>query len=243
MKLLQTAIIILAATGLTMAQKPNLEVPKSILAELHTITIPLPQTTDSISLRVAYPAAYSPSETYPVLLGLSGGNQSLEIVNYCYAAWFRTGQFKRYLTVVPVAPEGRNLRDYGMAEIQALMDAIKAHFNTTPNGWTVAGTSNGGVATFNFLAADPGLFDGAVVIPGTMAETVEITNSWRHLSILLACGTEDAKDWIDATKATETALKGKVRHVQSIMLKGQGHISPIDFDLDVVYSVYKLTLK
>ena len=104
------AFLLLFLTLQSSAQ--NLTVPENILSELTTVTALLPGTTDSVQFRVAYPANYQATEQYRILLGLSGGNQSEKIVNYCYAAWFRSQHFSNYLTIMPVAPEGSNLRDF-----------------------------------------------------------------------------------------------------------------------------------
>ena len=214
----------------------DLSVPQSILDELTTEIVSSPNGVPT-TFRVVYPKGYEANKKYPVLLGLSGGGQSKAVVDYCYAAWFRSPQFANYITVMPVNTKGGTLLDYTEKDIADMYEAIKIFFSVKSKDWVLAGTSNGGNAAFNFLAVNPGLFEGVVVVPGSLGNQ-EITTEWKHLKLLLVYGTDDAQDWIDAVHRTEESLNGKVKGIQVMELKGQGHFLPIDYDLEPVYKAY-----
>lgn len=225
-------------------QAQDLSVPPEILSELKTATIQNPlEDGGEFTVKYFIPEGLNSDESHPVLLGLSGGNQSENVVKYCYAAWFRSALFSNYITVIPISNKGENMRDYTAAQINVLLASIQAHFSATENNWVVAGTSNGGVASFNFLAASPQRFQGAVVVPGMMRESIEPSAKWNHLTILLAYGDQDTKDWIEASAQTEARLKGYVKSVQTMALKDQGHYIPIHFDMDSVYRIFFQALK
>lgn len=238
---MKSILLFLSILTLTTLQcfSQDLTVPEDILKELHLVTVPgTTETESAFAFKVVYPENYDPEKTYPVLLGLSGGGQSEKIVDYCYAAWFRSSYFKNHLSIFPISPEGKNLRTYSGEEITALVAAINRQYKVTPNNWIIVGTSNGGVATFNFLANSPERYAGAIVIPGVLREEVEINEQWKHLKVLLAYGEKDDANWIEHTKTTEERLTNRVSKVSSMVLEGQGHILPIDFDIDQVYKVY-----
>lgn len=218
----------------------NLTVSEEILSELETVQIK--DDTNTYTFRVAYPDNYDPEKEYKCFLGMSGGGQSMKIVNYCYAAWFRSGYFKDYITILPVvvsANDTTNLKDYGVPKMERFLEAINENFRLQPK-WLIAGTSNGGQAAFNFVAAFPGWFEGIIVAPGEVTETMEPSPLWNHLKVVIAYGTEDSKYWISASKRSAKLLKKVVKSVQLVPLKGQGHILPISFNVDKMYDPYFL---
>lgn len=229
--------LFIATTTILNAQK--LTVPDSILKDLHTLIIPhFNNSEDTFVFKVVYPSQYDSTKTYPVMLGLSGGNQTEVIVNYCYAAWFKSDYFKNHLTILPVNNNDKNLKEYSPREINSILTTIKHNFPVSSNNWVIVGTSNGGRATFNFITEDPALFQGLLVIPGNISNKANINKSWSHLKIILAYGDQDNVDWIKNTEMAKNELSQFTDNVQIVVLKGQGHILSIDFDIDFVYKHY-----
>lgn len=230
---------VLMMTCATLLNAQDLTVPESILNELQTKKIPVNEDKkDTMVFKVVYPDDYDSTKTYPVLLGLSGGNQGEDIVNYCYAAWFKSELFKNYLTIMPINNNHKNLMYYSSEDIKMMLRSIKDNFQTAGENWVIVGTSNGGRATFNFISEDPALFQGAIVIPGILDDPKEVNSAWGHLKIILAYGEKDSKDWIKGAQQAKSSLSTFVNSVQTIVLKEQGHILPLDFDLDFVYKRY-----
>lgn len=222
---------------LTFAQ--DLTVPEEILKELKTVVVSTPE--DTFMYRVAYPANYNPEKEYKCFIGLSGGEQSLKIVNYCYAAWFRSGYFKDYITVLPVVEHDTiNFKDYKPERIERLLNSINEEFRIKP-GYLIAGTSNGGVAAFNFVAAFPDRFEGIITAPGMLDSAIEPSEKWSHLKVILAYGEVDADLWVKGSKTTAKRLKKAVKSVQLVKLTEQGHILPIKFNVDKMYDPYFLS--
>lgn len=217
----------------------DLSVPDSILKELQTVTlVDESEDTDSLLFRVVYPKSFNSSKSYPVFLALSGGNQSKKIVDYCYAAWFRSNYFDNYITILPISPKGKNLKNYSEEEIHKIEKLIKANFKVSKKHWIIAGTSNGGLATFNFVSASPKLYDAAIGIPGIIDEGVNVSKKWKHLEIVLAYGENDSEHWIESVPKSQKKAETHAKKVSTLMLKGQGHILPIGFDINQVYRLY-----
>ena len=232
-------IFFVSMVNLPVLQAQDLEVPDEILYELYTETFnSIGSESIPISFKIVYPKNYDETKSYPVFLGIAGGNQNDEIVTYCYAAWFRSNQFKDYFTILPIAPDGENLRDASPTQVRSIIATIKRNFNLTKSGWIMGGTSNGGVAAFNFISSSPALFDGIIVAPGRIPRKIRINDKWRHLKVVIAYGEEDSDDWKRAVNATSEKLKGMVSFVKVIPLAGQGHLLPIDYDFEVVYDAY-----
>lgn len=220
--------------GISSLFAQDLTVPDAILKEMKTEVF---VGEDSLVCRVVYPENYNAKKSYPVLLGLSGGGQSEKIVNYCYAAWFKSALLKDYITIMPQSKAAENLREASPEKIQDILEIIQSNFKTKKGEWIIAGTSNGGLATFKFVAANPALYEGIIVMPGGIG-AVEADKSWNHLKVILAYGDQDSEGWIIAATATEERLKDHVKEVVLMPLKGQGHLLPIDFDIDMVYRKY-----
>jgi predicted esterase len=218
----------------------DLYVSEEILNELETVQITV--DTNIYTFRVAYPANYDSEKEYKCFLGLSGGDQSLKIVNYCYAAWFRSGYFEDYITILPVVDpkeDTLNFMDYGTPRIEQILEGINENFRVKPQ-WLIAGTSNGGQAAFNFVAAFPGRFEGVIVAPGQVTEEHEPNEGWNHLKVIIAYGTEDSKSWMKTSKESAKLLKKVVKSVEPIPLQGQGHILTVTFNADKMYDPYFL---
>jgi len=230
-------IFLTVLLGFGTAKAQNLTVPEEILNELETVVIRTEQ--DTFMFRIALPDNYDKSKTYKCFIGLSGGDQTVEQVDYCYAAWFRSGYFNQYITILPVAADSINFKDYPADRIERLLSAINERFDTEPE-WLIAGTSNGGIAAFNFVASSPSRFQGIITAPGMLASTIHPTAEWSHLNVILAYGQLDDKIWIKGVKAAAKQLKKSVSTLTIVPLKGQGHILPIEFNADKMYDPYFL---
>jgi predicted esterase len=164
----------------------------------------------------------------------------MKVVNYCYPAWFRSGYFKNYITVLPVVVEEHdttNIKDYSIERIENLLNVINETFPLEEQ-WIIGGTSNGGVAAFNFVAAFPSRFEGIITAPGIISEDIIPNDEWSHLKVVMAYGDQDAVDWIKDVKSSAKRIKKIVKSLVVVPLKGQGHILPIKFNVDKMYDPY-----
>ncbi len=166
----------------------DMKVSEKILKEITTINFAGKTAADTIELKVVFPKDYKATKKYPVLLGLSGGNQSAEIGDYCFAAWFRNVAFRNHIIVMPVNTKYKSMKDYSSDDILNLYKIIDTKFRTKSNYWILSATSNGGVAAFKFIVENPNIFDKAFLIPGKLTDGIKLDKNWKHLSIVMAYG-------------------------------------------------------
>ena len=223
----------------TLLHAQDLSVPEDILGKLTTEVVIT--ETDTFIFRVAYPDGYSADKEYDCMVGISGGNQSMKIVNYCYAAWFQSGYFKDHITILPVNRDSSktNFSDYTPDRLQSMISAIHSFF-PVKSDWMIVGTSNGGTCAFDMVALDPTLFKAIIVAPGYLEEDKVVDENWQHLDVILAYGEKDRPEWIKKAKETAKRLKKSVKSVQRVALQDQGHILPIWFNVDKFYDPYFL---
>lgn len=235
----QFSLLLLFLNGI-LAYSQDLTVPEEILERLETKVVTTPR--DTFTFRVAYPQNYNAEESYECYLGLSGGTQSLKIVNYCYAAWFQSGYFANYITILPVNTysDSTSFLDYDPKRMERMMLAIEQNFPLNNKKWIVGGTSNGGIAAFDLVQANPNRFKAVIVAPGMIEEETAIKGDWSHIDVILAYGDQDKKEWIKMSKQTGKRLKKIARSVQIVALTDQGHILPISFNVDRIYDNYFL---
>ena len=110
--------------------------------------------------------------------------------------------------------------------------------NVIKDNWIIAGTSNGGVATYNFVASNPKLYKALIVMPGAINKNITVDKNWSHLTCVLVYGDKDDAEWISTSKQTKTILDAKVKKASIIVLEGQEHILPLGFNINLVYDSY-----
>ena len=233
MKILLSIIIILIS--LTSYSQEELAVPSEIKNEIELKVIKYHDVT--YKYKVKYPKNYSENKTYKVYLALSGGNQFEKIVDYCYYAWFRSSFFDKYITIMPINTEEESLKDYGNEEILEFYDMLMDNEKVTKHGWIIGGTSNGGMAAFNFLKAYPDFFEGAILMPGAYPNHAKVPHDWAHLKFVLAYGDKDI-GWDHMTQDTYKHLKKEVKDVTMYVMKGQEHVVIPEYNIDQVYKIY-----
>lgn len=127
-------------------------------------------------------------------------------------------------------------------EIDLLTTDIIKNLKVTHQDWIVAGTSMGGLAAYNFAHAKPELFEGIITFPGGIKDK-KVSEKWKNYNILLAVSELDNADWITLNKNTKSLLEGRVKNVETFIIKGQEHIISPEYDIDKVYKHYFLMKK
>lgn len=232
----QLVFLIAFISSINLGYTQDLSVPDTILKELNTSIFI--EGTDTLCFKYVYPENYDSTKTYPVLLGLSGGDQTEFIVDYCYAAWFRSDYFKHYFTILPVNILDQNMLTYDNDAIGVTYDVIMSNFNVDTSNWIIVGTSNGGVASYNFVAKSPELFHGIITVPGSANETLIFDSKWSHLHILNAVGYNDSEGWKNAADYLHDSIGSFSKSNESMVLNDVGHILPLSFNIDTVYNQY-----
>lgn len=214
----------------------NFAVPDSILNNVEQRQFEYTYTA-KFNYKVIYPENYDSLKNYKVFLGLSGGNANEKIVNYCFYTLFDSKYFDNYITILPLGPSGRPLSKMDSTEINLLIADIKTHEKVTDNNWTLAGTSMGGLAAYNFASARPELFEGIITFPGGLGAN-KVSKKWKDYKVILAAGESDEANWIELNKTTKSKLEKNVKSIETFIIEGQGHIISPEYDIDKIYSIY-----
>jgi hypothetical protein len=77
---------------------------------------------------VRLPVDFSDENEYPIFIGISGGNQSVETVMYSANVYFNTSYFQNYIQIIPINNNDRNFKDYSTDEIDGFINAIMNYF-------------------------------------------------------------------------------------------------------------------
>ena len=68
--------------------------------------------------------------------------------------------------------------------------------------------------------------------------TEHISDKWEKYKVLLAVGEFDETNWTTLNESTKSKLEGNVRSVETLIIKGQGHIIQPAYDIDNIYRKY-----
>ena len=138
-------------------------------ADLVELTKKVSGTT--VHYKVVLPNGYDPSKTYPGILALGGGPQTMNTVEGVLNRNFRGEAEKRgYIVVAPAAPDGQLFFEGGARIVPEFLRMVLADYKIQDGKFHVAGPSNGGIAAFHVAAANPQYFLSVTAFPGYMWE-------------------------------------------------------------------------
>ena len=141
------------------------------------------------------PVNYDSTKFYPAMIAFSGGLAFERIVEYCYFTQFRSIYIRKdFITIMPVADEGKSFKDYTDDDLKLMLGAIRQQESIADTGWIAAGTAFGSHAAFNLPRIYPAMFQGIIVMPGEIPFN-DIPEEWKHLKILLAIPEKDSYEW------------------------------------------------
>lgn len=219
-------------------QAQKMELPDSLFTNLVKTEF---QINDTLSQEfyIEYPKGYKSNIKHPVFIGLAGGNQSLGIVKYCYAAYFNSSLLDEYIKIFPIAYNKKGMMSSGKEYYISLLQTLEKNVSCKTTDWLVAGTSNGGVTALELVTVKPAQFSGLITMPGMIhGDQISVDDKWSHLKALLVVGENDSEGWKKGIHKTDSVLKQNSVQVDVLILPNQGHIIDLDYDIDSIYSKY-----
>ncbi|MBY0536558.1 MAG: hypothetical protein K2P88_11980 [Chitinophagaceae bacterium] len=192
-------------------------------------------TFGSHTAYVGLPDSFDSTKTYSVFIGIAGGNQEEANINFFHEVYFSNDHLSNKIIVLPISSDLQPVHEFNREQILDFIHALKIKFNTSDEGWMVAGTSNGGRAAFKFIAALPSLFSGVIVAPGELKDCF-IINDWTHIIVILAYGSKDSEAWKQGVINTKNLLENKVAYLEVIELSGAAHIIKKGFSINHLYT-------
>ncbi len=192
-------------------------------AELVDMTKKVSGTT--VHYKVVLPSGYDPGKTYPGILALGGGPQTMNTVDSILMRNFRAEAEKRgYIVVAPAAPDGQLFFEGGARVVPEFLKMVLADYKIQDGKFHVAGPSNGGIAAFYVAAANPQYFLSVTAFPGYMWEpSAARLQAISKMCVFMYVGELDQYMWHDEMKKEAEFLRSKGTLARYTVEKGQPH--------------------
>jgi poly(3-hydroxybutyrate) depolymerase len=194
-----------------------------VLAELREKTKKVGGTT--VHYKVVLPDGFEPSRTYPAILALGGGPQTMNTVDSVLSRNFRAEAEKRgYIVIAPAAPGDQLFFEGGARIFPEFLKMILADYKIQDNKFHIAGPSNGGIAAFHVAAANPQYFSSITAFPGYMWEPSPAKlQAISKMCVFMYVGENDEYMWHPEMKKEAELLRSTGTVARYTVEKGQPH--------------------
>ena len=207
----------LAAALLTVLATP------CVHAELLEKTKKVGATT--VHYKVVLPDGYDSAKTYPAILALGGGPQTMNTVDNILNRNFRAEAEKRgYIVIAPAAPDGQLFFEDGARIFPEFLKSILSDYKIQDSKFHIAGPSNGGIAAFHIAAANPQYFLSVTAFPGYMWEpSTAKLQAISKMCVFMYVGENDEYMWHPEMKREAEFLRSKGTVARYTVEEGQPH--------------------
>ena len=179
----------------------------------------------TVHYKIVLPNGYDAAKTYPAILALGGGPQTMNTVDNVLNRNFRAEAEKRgYIVVAPAAPDGDLFFEEGARIFPEFLKMILAEYKIQDNKFHIAGPSNGGIAAFHVAAANPQYFLSVTAFPGYMWEpSMAKLQAISKMCVFMYVGENDEYMWHSEMKKEAETLRSKGTVARYTVEKGQPH--------------------
>ena len=179
----------------------------------------------TVHYKVVLPSGYDPSRSYPAILAIGGGPQTMNTVDSVLNRNLRAEAEKRgYIVVAPAAPDGELFFERGARIFPEFLKAMLADYRVTDGKFHIVGPSNGGIAAFHVAAANPQYFASITAFPGYMWEpTPAKLQAIARMCVFMYVGENDEYRWHDEMKREAEFLRSIGTVARYTVEKGQPH--------------------
>jgi poly(3-hydroxybutyrate) depolymerase len=150
-----------------------------------------------VDYRLVLPNDFDPAQTWPAILVLGGGPQTMRTIRGTLDRNFREpAEELGYIVIGPAAPDGELFFRDGARVIPDLLDAVLAEFNIRDNRFHIAGPSNGGIAAFHVAAMYPEYFASVTAFPGYLWQPTNYKlDALSGICVFAYIGEDDEYPW------------------------------------------------
>ena len=179
----------------------------------------------TVQYKVVLPDGFDPAKTYPAILALGGGPQTMNTVDSILDRYFRAQAEQRgYIVVAPAAPDGDLFFEEGDRIFPEFLKMIEADYKIQDGKFHIAGPSNGGIASFHVAAANPRYFLSVTAFPGYMWEpSFAKLQAIAKMCVFMYVGELDPYMWHDEMKEEAEFLRSKGTLARYSVEQGQPH--------------------
>lgn len=179
----------------------------------------------SVHYKVVLPDGYDPARTYPAVLALGGGPQTMNTVDGILMRNFRAEAEKRgYLVIAPAAPDGELFFQEGARIFPEFLKMVLADYRIQNGKFHIAGPSNGGIAALHVAAAHPQYFLSATAFPGYLwAPSATRLQAIAKICVFMYVGELDHYRWHGEMQREVEFLRAQGTRARFTVEKGQPH--------------------
>jgi poly(3-hydroxybutyrate) depolymerase len=179
----------------------------------------------TVHYKVVLPNGYDPAKTYPGIIALGGGPQTMNTVDGVLNRNLRAEAEKRgYIVVAPAAPDGQLFFEGGARIFPDFLKQILADYKIEGGQFHIAGPSNGGIAAMHVAAANPQYFRSVTAFPGYLWEpTTAKLQALSRICVFMYVGENDDYRWHDEMKREADFLRSRGDVARYTVEKGQPH--------------------
>lgn len=178
-----------------------------------------------VHYKVVLPDGYDAAKTYPGVIVLGGGPQTMEVVDRTLERNFRAEAERRgYIVIAPAAPDGDLFFEGGERIFPQFLKTALTYYKIADGKFHIAGPSNGGIAALHVAAENPDYFLSVTAFPGYMWEP----SNKKLLAIAKMCvyfyvGENDEYRWHEEMKREAEFLSSRGTVAKYSVEKGQPH--------------------
>jgi predicted esterase len=179
----------------------------------------------TVHYKVVLPDGFDAAKTYPAIVALGGGPQTMNTVDGVLSRNLRAEAEKRgYIVVAPAAPDGELFFESGARIFPDFLKAILADYKIQGGKFHIAGPSNGGIAAFHVAAANPQYFLSVTAFPGYMWQPTNAKlMAISKMCVFMYVGENDDYMWHPEMKREAEFLQSKGTVARYTVEKGQPH--------------------
>lgn len=179
----------------------------------------------TVHYKAVLPDDYDPAKTYPAVVALGGGPQTMDTVDRILDRNFRAEAEKRgYIVFAPAAPEGEYFFDTADRVFPAFLQMLLSDYKIRNGKFHIAGPSNGGISSLHLAAAHPEYFLSVTAFPGYMwKRTAGKLEAISKLCVFMYVGEFDPYMWHDEMKREADFLHAKGTLARYTVETGQPH--------------------
>jgi predicted esterase len=179
----------------------------------------------TVHYKVVLPDGFDAAKTYPAIIALGGGPQTMNTVDGVLSRNLRAEAEKRgYIVVAPAAPDGELFFESGARIFPDFLKAILADYKIQGGKFHIAGPSNGGIAAFHVAAANPQYFLSVTAFPGYMWQPTNAKlMAISKMCVFMYVGENDDYMWHPEMKREAEFLQSKGTVARYTVEKGQPH--------------------
>ena len=177
-----------------------------------------------VDYKVVLPDNYDPARAYPTILAFGGGPMNMRVIDGALdRIWRKEAERRGYIVIAPAAPDGKLFYEGGIKVFPHFLDAMLAEYKVLGRKFHVAGSSNGGLTSFELASRWPKYFWSVSGIPGMLNEpTPEAIAPLKGICIYMQVGEFDAVGVPEMRKQVEDFWRRGFKAEYEVK-PGQGH--------------------